>query len=105
MNSTTKLLPLGKLLNVIESAGYTVEYQYNDLVFVDHTAFLFQFDMENPGFVMLRFNTECENEAKEGLTNVLMTNAKKEGVKLVIASDYTLENNTGTETFTLTFKE
>ncbi len=104
MTEGLKLRPFGKLLNLIEGAGFKVEHQYDDLVFVDNTAFIFQFDNENPEFIMLRFNVDCKPDNKEFLSSALLEKSKEEDVKLVLASDYEIKENTEEETFQLIFK-
>lgn len=37
------LKPLGRVKDIVEAAGMTISYVYEDLVFIDHNAFLLQF--------------------------------------------------------------
>lgn len=104
MTDGLKLRPFGKLLNLIESSGFKVEHQFDDLVFVDNTAFIFQFDNEDPEFVMLRFNIDCKPANKEFISASLLEKSKEEDVKLVLASDYEIKENPEEETFQLIFK-
>lgn len=55
---------LGKLSQIVESMGLGVTYAYDDLIFIEHNAFLFQFP-ETPG-ANVYFNQDCpEAEQKE----------------------------------------
>jgi len=56
------LKPLGKLKELVESAGMGVSYAYDDLVFLDHNGFLMQFD-EDGRTVFIHMN--CEADAVE----------------------------------------
>lgn len=103
MENEVKLRPLGRLLNLIEVSGYKLEYQFDDLVFVDNTAFLFQFDAESADHVLLRFNANCEKDAKEGIAEQLLKNSKEEEVKLVLASDFELKPVEGKEEFQISY--
>ena len=41
------LPPVGKVMNWLEAAGFTVSYLYEDLVFVESNAFLIHFDQSD----------------------------------------------------------
>lgn len=103
MGEEIKLRPFGKLMNLIEGVGYKIEYQYDDLVFVNNTALIFQFDAKSADHVLLRFNVECDADAKEKLGETLLEKSKEEDVKLVIAGDFKLEPVEGKEEFQISF--
>lgn len=103
MTEEIKLRPLGKLMNLIEESGYKLEYQFDDLVFVDNTAFLFQFDAESAEHVLVRFNTDCDATAKEKISEGLLAKSKEEDVKLVLASDFKISQVEGKEEFEVKF--
>jgi len=90
MTNDTKLVPMGKLLNVIETAGYKMEYHYNDLVFIDNTSLLFRFDLEDFETVYLHFNTECYVAAMVKLIPFLMGIALEESLALKLGTGFTL---------------
>lgn len=97
------LPPLGKLLNVIETLGYNITHQYDDLVFVDNTAFLFRFDEDNDT-IHLHFNIECDSDFKDKLSNKTIETAKNEGIdKLNCAADFKLEQKEGEEEIQIRF--
>lgn len=97
------LRPLGKLMNLIEETGFKLEYQYDDLVFVDNTAFIFQFDPESADHVLLRFNKECDVNSKQKISKGLLSKSIEEDVKLVLASDFKLKQIEGKEEFEVSF--
>jgi hypothetical protein len=103
--SDTKLVPMGKLLNVIETAGYKMEYHYGDLVFIDNTSLLFRFDLEDYETVYLHFNTECNVAAVVKLVPFLMGIAKEESLALKLGTDFTLKQKEGTEEIEVVFKK
>ena len=41
------LKPLGKVKELVESVGMGISYAYDDLVFLEHNAFLLQFGKDN----------------------------------------------------------
>lgn len=104
MKNNNHLMPLGRLLNLIEEAGFTVEYQFEDLVFVDHTAFLFRFDQVRPETIYLHFNKECESKVKETLESLLRSKARTEHLQLELSHSYTLQQVEGTEEFRIVFE-
>lgn len=105
MKEEIKLRPLGKLLNLIESNGFKVEYQHDDLVFIDNTAFLFRFDEINADQVHVHFNIDCAQPAKEKLADILLKSAKTEEVDLCLSNDFELKILEGErEEFQLIFK-
>ncbi|MBL4901704.1 MAG: hypothetical protein JKY62_03550 [Desulfocapsa sp.] len=61
------LRPLGTVKEILESAGMNISYAYEDLVFLDHNAFLLQFtDKEQE--VLIHINEEAvEDEIVQDL--------------------------------------
>jgi len=103
MTNNAKLVPMGKLLNLIESAGFKLEYHFDDLVFIDNTSLLFRFDLEDYETVYLHFNTECDAKAKAKLIPFLMKIAQEESLALILATDFTLKQNEGVEEIQVVF--
>ena len=103
MTKESRLLPMGKLLNLIETAGYKMEYHFDDLVFIDNTSLLFRFDIKDYETVYLHFNTECDAKAKALLIPFLTKLAQEELLKLNLASDFTLRPKIGTEEIEVVF--
>jgi hypothetical protein len=55
-----KIRPLGVVREIIESAGSSISYFYDDLIFGDNNVFIFQFDDSKTNNLNLFFNKECE---------------------------------------------
>lgn len=105
METEIKLRPLGKLMNLIESSGFSIEYQHDDLVFVNNTAFLFRFDEENVSLINLHFNIECDTISKDRLSKKLLSLSKQEELNIVLSADFEIKNtNTEKEEFQIVFK-
>ncbi len=51
--------PLGEITALLADLGLEVTYAYDDLVFVQHSAFILQFT-DDPAQLKLFINTECE---------------------------------------------
>lgn len=103
MANNYKLVPMGKLLNLIETAGFKLEYHFDDLVFIDNTSLLFRFDLSDYETVYLHFNRECDTIAKAKLTPFLMKIAGDESLKLQVSSNFKLEQKEGTEEIQVVF--
>jgi hypothetical protein len=62
------LKPLGIVTEIVESAGMGISYAYEDLVFLEHNAFLLQFTANDKELLI---HTNCE--AEEGEINDSIT--------------------------------
>ena len=86
------LKPLGKLKELVESVGMGISYAYEDLVFMDHNAFLLQFG-ENSRSIIVHSNTEANTkEAGQGISQ-LKKAASNTDLNLVIGDFYTLSQD------------
>jgi hypothetical protein len=101
--SETKLVPMGKLLNLIESAGFKLEYHFDDLVFIDNTSLLFRFDLEKANTVYLHFNIDCTNEAQKRLSIFFTEQSTKEGLELSISRPFQFKQLEGKEEISIQF--
>lgn len=62
--------PLGKLKELVESAGMKISYAYEDLVFLDHNAFLLQFGNDGRT-IFIHTNSEADTgETAEGVSRL-----------------------------------
>jgi len=53
------LKPLGLVTEVVESAGMGISYAYEDLVFLEHNAFLLEFTAKDTE-LLIHINSEAE---------------------------------------------
>lgn len=59
------LKPLGLVTEIVESAGMGISYAYEDLVFLEHNAFLLEFTA-NDTELLIHINSEAkESEVKD----------------------------------------
>ena len=64
--------PLGKVTALLAELGLEVTYAYDDLVFVQHSAFILQFT-DDPVQLKLFINTECDPaEANNAASNIVL---------------------------------
>jgi len=93
--------PLGKITAILADLGLEVTYAYDDLVFVQHSAFLLQFT-DQPNVLKLFTNSECDpKEANDVACNMVFA-FDKGGFVADPSGKYTLSQNDD-ETLNLTF--
>ena len=64
------LKPLGRVKELVESVGMEITYAYDDLVFLQHNAFLLQFG-EDDGSIIVHTNEEAaEGEISENFSRL-----------------------------------
>jgi len=93
--------PLGKITAVLADLGLEVTYAYDDLVFVQHSAFLLQFT-DLPATLKLFTNSECIPEEANDTASSMVLEFDKAGFALEPSGKYTLSQNDG-ETLNLEF--
>jgi len=97
------LKPLGKVKELVESVGMGVSHAYDDLVFLDHNAFLLQFSNDNRTIIVHTNSEADKKEADKGiarLRNGVLTN----GLDIVVAGLYTM-SQAENEIITIEFHE
>jgi hypothetical protein len=104
MTNETRLVPMGKLLNLIESAGFKLEYHFDDLVFIDNTSLLFRFDMTKENTVYLHFNVDCIPVTQKRLGTFFIEQSVKEGLELSVSNLFQFEQVDGKEEINIVFK-
>lgn len=76
MNTT--LRPLGIVMEIIRELGHEITYAYDDLVFINHSAFLLQF-ADDGHTLNLYFNTDCpDDEARTIEVQLVQSCSSKE---------------------------
>ena len=65
------LKPLGIVTEIVESAGMGISYAYEDLVFLEHNAFLLEFTA-NDKELLVHTNSEAEEgEIRDSIANLI----------------------------------
>ncbi|MGB3212950.1 MAG: hypothetical protein WBB19_19770 [Desulforhopalus sp.] len=104
MSKPVPFRPLGVLKMLIEGQGLEVTHCYEDLVFVEHNAFLLR--MEEKGEeVSLFFNTESDIEKRDEIAGQLATEGKKYSLIITSMGTYTMTPNEAEGTLHLAFQE
>jgi hypothetical protein len=96
--------PLGILKTVLESLDFQVTHCYEDLVFIEHNAFLLR--MEEKGEeVSLFFNSESEAGKRAGIAASLAGAGKLHRLVILRRGTYRLIANAADTTLSLEFRE
>ena len=83
------LKPLGIVKTIVESAGMGISYAYDDLVFLDHNAFLLQF-ADNDKEILIHTNSEAEGGEINDSVARLKNAAVAQGMTFMDGGLYTL---------------
>ena len=84
------LKPLGIVTEIVESAGMGISYAYEDLVFLEHNAFLLEFTA-NDKELLIHINSEAEeSEIKDSIAR-LKNIAAAHGLIFTDGGRYTLD--------------
>jgi len=81
--------PLGKITALLADLGLEVTYAYDDLVFVQHSAFLLQFT-EQPRTMELFTNSECHPGEANLMIYKIIDSFKRDGFTVVPGGHFTL---------------
>ncbi len=93
--------PLGKITAILADLGLEVTYAYDDLVFVQHSAFLLQFT-DKPNTLKLFTNSECEPQEANAVASNIVLSFHEGGFVATPSGKYTL-SQTENETLQLEF--
>lgn len=97
--------PLGVAREIIEETGLKVTYAWEDLVFVEHSPFLIQFDDDNPNRLKLYFNVDIEADAAERLERQLADAATDREFTVRPCGQFEMMPKEETEEFDIRFFE
>ena len=91
-NEPVPFRPLGILKTLLEALGFEVTHCYEDLVFVEHNAFLLRMEAKGEE-VSLLFNTESDVDKREEIEELLKSAGNAH--KLVISCSGTYQMTAG----------
>lgn len=103
-NAPVPYRPLGILKTLMETLGFEVTHCYEDLVFVEHNAFLLR--MEKKGEeVSLLFNTESDVDKRDAIAARFTAEGKVHNLVISCAGTYQMTPSEADGTITLEFQE
>jgi hypothetical protein len=83
---------LGKMTALLKNLDLEVTYAYDDLVFVQHSAFLLQFT-DNPAQLKLFSNTDCDPKEAGAIISDVVGEFAKAGVDVLPSGRFSLKPN------------
>lgn len=80
---------LGVVKDIVEAAGMGIAHVYEDLVFLNHNAFLLQFTKAS-GCLLLHLNRDAEEELAQGQIGLLKQAAQERDMRIDDGGCYAL---------------
>jgi len=96
--------PLGILKMVVEHLGFQVTHCYEDLVFIEHNAFLLRME-EQAEEVSLFFNSESDVDKRDEIAELFKTEGKAHQLVISSPGTYQMIPNEADGTIQLEFQE
>lgn len=92
--------PLGIIKEMLEGIGLEITYVYDDLLFIDHNAFLLRMG-ESGEDIQLYFNTESSVEKRDDIANLLTECGRQYRFAVKRRGTYSILESAGKEEFQL----
>ena len=97
---TIPVKPLGLIKNLIESVGLDVTYVYDDLIFIEHNAFMLQMGEQGEN-IGLWFNIDCDIKERPKILHSLHGAAAGLSLSVELQGTYSMSSGTENESFQL----
>ena len=94
--------PLGHIREVVASVGLEITYVYDDLVYIDHNAFLLQMGAQGER-VNLYFNTESSPNERGTITRELQEAGQQRQLDILRKGTYAMSQKPGEEAIEIQF--
>ena len=96
--------PLGIVKSLIESLGFQVTHCYEDLIFIEHNAFLLRMEEKGEN-VSLLFNTDSDIDKRKEIAELFNTEGEAHNLIISCAGTYRMTSNETDGTLNLEFLE
>jgi len=97
------LRPLGIAKEIVESLRLEITYHYDDLIFVEHNAFILQFDDASDTNLKVFFNTDLESEKRTEIEAKLTVSARDREFTITVCGLYEMTNEKGSKELKINF--
>ena len=84
--------PLGKITAILADCGFEVTYAYDDLVFIEHSAFMMQFT-DDPAILKIFRHVDCEPEAGGEAEKTILEKHAEAGISILPSGQYSITEN------------
>lgn len=93
---TVPYRPITRIELVVKAVGLEISYAYDDLVFVDHSAFLLRMGAEGKD-VIIHFNEESLPEERPAMAHKIIEAGKNQELSISVGSLFSLKQKEGEE--------
>ncbi|WP_372775485.1 hypothetical protein [Mangrovibacterium sp.] len=100
---TIPFRPLSEVKMILEEAGTDISYAYDDLVFVEHTAYMLQFDDDKHSNLKIYYSTEIDDNQAAAEEKKLLPLMKKHKMTLTKAGKFSLKQKEDSEEIDILF--
>ncbi len=97
---TVPLKPLGIIKEMLGNIGLEVTYAYDDLVFVEHNAFLLRMGKSGED-IRLYFNTNSSKDKRNDITNLLLECGRQYRFQIDRKGTYSIQQTEDQDEFQL----
>ena len=101
-NEPVPFRPLGIVKTLMETLGFEVTHCYEDLIFVEHNAFLLRMEAKGQE-VSLLFNTESDIDKREEIEELLKNAGKTYNLAISCSGTYQMTANETEGTINILF--
>lgn len=98
------LRPFGIIKTLIDTIGLDISFAYDDLVFIEHNAFLLQMGEKSGADLGVWFNEDSTPTDRPGILSRLQTEGAKLSLDIYEKGTYSLNSLDGSEEMQLEFK-
>ena len=96
--------PIGLVKAALETLGFEISHCYEDLIFLNHNAFLLRMEQRGEE-VSLLFNSEADEDSRDELSASLANAGKEFHLNIARAGTYTIVPNDENETLDIHFSD
>lgn len=104
INQPVPFRPLGIIKTLMETLGFEVTHCYEDLVFIEHNAFLLRMEAKGEE-VSLLFNTESDIDKRKEIEEQLSLAGKEHNLVITCKGTYQMTAGEADGTINLVFKD
>lgn len=96
--------PLGIIKDLVEGVGLDVTYAYEDLIFIEHNAFILQME-ENPEDIGVWFNTQSTEEDRPKILSQLQGQGKNLKLNVLQKGTFSMNGDGESEAIQIVFNQ
>lgn len=101
---TIPLRPFGIIKTLIDAVGLDISYAYDDLVFIEHNAFLLQMGEDNGEDLAVWFNEDSTPADRPHILSQLQAEGAKLSLDIYEKGTYSLDNSDSCKDIQIKFR-